>query len=240
MVDRDGVRIAYEDFGGRGPRSSSRRSTDRHVARVEGPGALPGTPRPGRHHRPAGNGRSRPSPEPTAYADVEFVGRHVAVMDAAGIEQAPLVGFCTSVWWALTAAPHPERVSAIVAVAPPRRSSPRDTPSAATTSRFGAGHRGGLGEGQPALLAQGTSGDSWSSSSARCSPSPTRRSRSRTASAGGCRSPATLTRRRVGLGVVGATRPGDAGWPASVPGARGPRRRRPVPAAAIGRASSPS
>jgi len=54
-----------------------------------------------------------------AYADTEFVADTIAVMDAAGVERAVLVGLCTSSWRALlTAVKHPDRVLGVVAMAP--------------------------------------------------------------------------------------------------------------------------
>ena len=119
MVDRDGIHIAYEDFGGPGP-AIVFAPIDPIVTTLAWKAQVPYLARYGRVVTidPRGNGLSDRPLEPTAYADVEFVGDIIAVMDRLGIEQAPLIGICTSVWWStLTAALHPERVSAIVAVA---------------------------------------------------------------------------------------------------------------------------
>ena len=60
----------------------------------------------------------------------------------------------------------------------------------------GAAHRRGLAEGQRSPAGCGTTAASWSSSSPRCSPSRTRPSRSRTASAGAWRPPPRPSSRR--------------------------------------------
>jgi pimeloyl-ACP methyl ester carboxylesterase/predicted glycosyltransferase len=66
-----------------------------------------------------GQGRSDRPDDPEAYRDVEFAGDIVAVLDAAGVDRAVLVGHCSGAWWCtLAAARHPERVSGLVAFAP--------------------------------------------------------------------------------------------------------------------------
>ena len=73
-----------------------------------------------RHYRvitfdPRGNGRSDRPQSAQAYADTEWVADTIAVMDAAGVDRAVLVGLCTSGWRALlTAGQHPDRVLGVV------------------------------------------------------------------------------------------------------------------------------
>jgi pimeloyl-ACP methyl ester carboxylesterase/predicted glycosyltransferase len=68
---------------------------------------------------PRGNGISDRPQSADAYADTEYVADTIAVMDAAGIDRAVLVGMCTSSWWALLAAGlHPDRILGVVAMAP--------------------------------------------------------------------------------------------------------------------------
>ncbi|MGH3180641.1 MAG: alpha/beta fold hydrolase [Streptosporangiaceae bacterium] len=67
---------------------------------------------------PRGNGRSDRPQSADAYTDSEFVADTIAVMDATGVDQAVLVGLCTSVWRSvLTAVLRPDRVLGIVAIA---------------------------------------------------------------------------------------------------------------------------
>jgi len=64
---------------------------------------------------PRGNGRSDRPQSAQAYADTEWVADTIAVMDAAGVDRAVLVGLCTSGWRALlTAGQHPDRVLGVV------------------------------------------------------------------------------------------------------------------------------
>lgn len=68
---------------------------------------------------PRGNGRSDRPRDPADYADRVYAADTLAVMDHLGIRSAALVGLCSSAWWSIvTAAEHPERVAALVAVAP--------------------------------------------------------------------------------------------------------------------------
>ncbi len=64
-----------------------------------------------------GNGRSGRPPRPEDYADAEFVADAVAVLDAAGVDAAYLVGLSAGArWGALLAAAHPERVLGLVTI----------------------------------------------------------------------------------------------------------------------------
>src|SRR6201993_4029888 len=68
---------------------------------------------------PRGNGRSDRPRSPAAYADAVFASDAAAVLDATGTERAVLAAFCSGFPWALLfAAAHPERVAAIVTIAP--------------------------------------------------------------------------------------------------------------------------
>ncbi|GAA5022150.1 hypothetical protein GCM10023258_12140 [Terrabacter aeriphilus] len=68
---------------------------------------------------PRGNGRSDRPRDPAAYADRAYAADTLAVMDHLGIRSAALVGVCSSAWWSIVAAAeHPDRVDALVAIAP--------------------------------------------------------------------------------------------------------------------------
>ena len=95
FVERDGVKVAYEVFGSGLARMS-------RVVTID----------------PRGNGRSDRPQSSAASADTEYVADTVAVMDAAGVDRAVLVGLCSSAWTALlTAALHPDRVLGVVSIA---------------------------------------------------------------------------------------------------------------------------
>ena len=119
FVERDGVKVGYEVFGGGEPavvfppidalvHSRAWKAQVPYLARTSKVVTID----------PRGNGRSSRPPSPAAYADTEFVADTIAVMDAASIDRAVLVGLCTSSWRALlTAALHPGRVLGVVSVA---------------------------------------------------------------------------------------------------------------------------
>jgi pimeloyl-ACP methyl ester carboxylesterase/predicted glycosyltransferase len=66
-----------------------------------------------------GNGRSDRPVEPAAYADAEFVGDVLDVLDATDTERAVLVGWSRGgKWAAYTASLHPDRVHGAVLIAP--------------------------------------------------------------------------------------------------------------------------
>ena len=77
-----------------------------------------------RHHRvvtfdPRGNGASGRPGRPEDYADEHYVADALAVLDAAGVESALLVGLSSGArWGAMLAAEHPERVLGIVMIGP--------------------------------------------------------------------------------------------------------------------------
>jgi pimeloyl-ACP methyl ester carboxylesterase/predicted glycosyltransferase len=119
FIERAGVKIGYEVFGAGEPAlvfapidaivdSRSWKAQVPYLARSSKVVTID----------PRGNGRSDRPQSALAYADAEFIADTIAVMDAAGIEQAVLIGACTSGWRALvTAAMHPDRVLGVVAVA---------------------------------------------------------------------------------------------------------------------------
>src|ERR1700722_7785934 len=118
-VERDGIRVGYEVFGETGP--SLVFITDPIVDSRCWKAQVPSL---ARSHRvvtidPRGNGRSDRPLDPDAYADEQFVGDVISVMDAVRVEQAVMVGICTGGWIALqTAARSPSRVAGIVHIAP--------------------------------------------------------------------------------------------------------------------------
>ena len=134
-----------------------------------------------------------------AYTHLEFADDIAAVFDATGTERAVLVALsCGATWGIQFAADHPERDRS--ASSPSVRRSPLTPghPGArdGIAVRRAARHHRGLGEVQPPLLGTGLPRTSSSSSSARCSTSRTRPSRSRTASAWGSEIAATGAGRR--------------------------------------------
>ncbi|HEY6275127.1 MAG TPA: alpha/beta hydrolase, partial [Streptosporangiaceae bacterium] len=119
FIERDGVKIGYEVFGAGDPpvvfvpidaivQSRAYKAQVPYLARRSRVITID----------PRGNGRSDRPQTTGAYADMEFVADTIAVMDAAGIDRAVLVGMCTSSWRAvLTAVHHPDRVLGVVAIA---------------------------------------------------------------------------------------------------------------------------
>ena len=126
FIERDGVKVGYEVFGAADPAFGA---GDPALVFVPIDGIVHSrawkaqVPYLARTHRvvtidPRGNGRSDRPQSAGAYDDAEFVADTIAVMDAAGIGQAVLVGLCTSGWRALlTAANHPGRVLGVVSIA---------------------------------------------------------------------------------------------------------------------------
>jgi pimeloyl-ACP methyl ester carboxylesterase len=118
FVERDGVKVGYEVFGDGDP-AIVFVPID---AIVQSQAWKAQVPYFARRHKvitidPRGNGRSDRPTDPIAYNDVEYVADTIAVMDAAGVDRAVLVGICTSGWRALlTAATHPDRVLAVVSI----------------------------------------------------------------------------------------------------------------------------
>ena len=64
---------------------------------------------------PLGQGRSEKPEDPTLYRSPCITAEVIAVLDAAGIEKAPLWGYSRGAWLAaMTTIEHPQRVSALV------------------------------------------------------------------------------------------------------------------------------
>jgi pimeloyl-ACP methyl ester carboxylesterase/predicted glycosyltransferase len=119
FVERDGVKVAYEVFGSGEP-AVVFAPTDPIVNSRAWKAQVPYLSREFKIVTidPRGNGRSDRPQTADAYADPEFVADTIAVMDAAGIDQAVLVGICSSSWWVfLAAALHPGRVLGVVSLA---------------------------------------------------------------------------------------------------------------------------
>jgi pimeloyl-ACP methyl ester carboxylesterase/predicted glycosyltransferase len=118
-IERDGVKVGYEVFGHGEPAIVftpidaivHSRAWKAQVPYLAGYSQVVTID-------PRGNGRSDRPRSAAAYADTEFVADTIAVMDAASIQRAVLVGLCSSSWRAvLTAALHPDRVLGIVNIA---------------------------------------------------------------------------------------------------------------------------
>ena len=119
FVERDGVKVAYEVFGAGQP-ALVFAPTDPLVHSRAWKAQVPYLAQAFQVVTidPRGNGKSDRPRSAAGYADTEFVADTIAVMDAAGIDQAVLVGHCTGAWTALlTASLHPGRVLGVVGVA---------------------------------------------------------------------------------------------------------------------------
>ncbi len=120
FIERNGVKVGYEVFG-QGEPAVVFLPTDPIVNSRAWKAQIPYLSREFKVVTidPRGNGISDRPQSADAYADTEYVADTIAVMDAAGIDRAVLVGMCTSSWWALLAAGlHPDRVLGVVAMAP--------------------------------------------------------------------------------------------------------------------------
>jgi pimeloyl-ACP methyl ester carboxylesterase/predicted glycosyltransferase len=118
FVERDGVKVGYEVFG-QGEPALVFVPADAIVHSRAWKAQVPYLARTFRVVTidPRGNGRSGRPQSPRAYADTEFAADTIAVMDAAGIGAAVLIGECISAWRALlTAVLHPGRVLGVVTV----------------------------------------------------------------------------------------------------------------------------
>ena len=121
FIERDGVKVGYEVFGEGGGPAIVFPPVDGIVQSRCWKAQVPYLARKSKLVTidPRGNGRSDRPQSTEAYADTEFVADTIAVMDAAGVDRAVLVGHCTSSWYSfLAAARHPDRVLGIVAVSP--------------------------------------------------------------------------------------------------------------------------
>jgi pimeloyl-ACP methyl ester carboxylesterase len=119
-VVRDGVRIAYEAYGAGTPaillmptwsiiHARHWKSQIPSFARAHTIVTFDGR----------GNGRSDRPAGPAAYADAEFVGDALAVMDALGIDRVVVAGFSMGAGYGLLlAATHPERVAGLICIGP--------------------------------------------------------------------------------------------------------------------------
>jgi pimeloyl-ACP methyl ester carboxylesterase/predicted glycosyltransferase len=128
-VDRAGVPIRYDVYGDGGitvflvppaPITHSRiwKAQVPHLARRYRVVTFDGR----------GNGRSGQPTDPAAYTRAANVEDMVAVLDATETDTAVIVGHCHANWWSLDLATrHPDRVRALVAIAPgvPRLGSPQ-------------------------------------------------------------------------------------------------------------------
>jgi pimeloyl-ACP methyl ester carboxylesterase/predicted glycosyltransferase len=124
-VIQGGVRIGYEMFG-----EGTTTVVFTPVDLIAHSGVWKGqVPFLARRYRvvtidPRGNGRSDRPTDPEAYGGLQYVADVMAVMDAVGVDQAVLVGLCSSAALALhCAAHHPDRVIGVVAFAPGVRDS---------------------------------------------------------------------------------------------------------------------
>ena len=190
-----------------------------------------------------GNGRSdRPAGRRRPTRTDEFAADALAVMDATGDRAARVAGRALvrrAVGDCCSPPSIPSGSTRIVFIAPgASRSRPADPEREAARVRRAARDRRGLGEVQPPLLAAGLPRLPRVLLRASASPSRTRPSRSRTASAGRSRRrPETLADTTRGLGARRQRRAVREHVRArALPDARHPRRRRPVRPARAGRA----
>ena len=192
-----------------------------------------------------GNGRSDRPTETDAYARARVRRRRArrAGRDRHGARRRSSSLSLGAQRALLLAAEHPERVAARRLHRPGAAARRRPRRERAVYSwEDEREHRRGLGEVQPPLLARATTAASSSSSSRRCSPSRTRPSRSRTASAGALETTPRDAHRHRRVGRRCRTRRARASWPGRV---RCPvlvihgRRRRDPPARLAG-SRSPS
>ena len=153
-----------------------------------------------------GNGKSDRPEGVAPYLEHEFAADALAVMDATGTENAVLAGLsCAAHWVTPLAADHPERVLAAIFIGPAVPLAPGHPERAITAAlRGGARRATRAGRSTTATTGRRTTSASSSSSSRRCSPSRTRPSRSRTASAGRSRpTPVTLADTTSAMGLCG-------------------------------------
>jgi pimeloyl-ACP methyl ester carboxylesterase/predicted glycosyltransferase len=119
-IERDGVRIGYEVYGDAEP-TVLLLPTWSVVHSRQWKAQIPYL---ARHARVLtfdgrGNGRSGRPSGVAAYTDQEFTSDALAVMDHTGTDEALLVGYsCGAAFGVLLAVEHPERVSALAAIAP--------------------------------------------------------------------------------------------------------------------------
>jgi pimeloyl-ACP methyl ester carboxylesterase/predicted glycosyltransferase len=138
VVERDGVKVAYEVFGHDGPGLLLIPAAPIGHAR-SWKGLVPFL---SRHSTvvtvdPRGNGPSDRPAGSAAYGPGEMVADQLAVLDAVGLTRAVVVAHCHAVPWALRlAAENADRVSGVVAIAPAIALAPRDEHWAEPTERW--------------------------------------------------------------------------------------------------------
>jgi pimeloyl-ACP methyl ester carboxylesterase len=120
FAERDGVRVFYERFGRAGPAVLLLPTWSIVHARCW----KMQVPYLARHGRvvtfdPRGNGRSDRPRDPEAYAEREFAGDALAVLEATALDRAVVVGWSVGAQRALLLADaHPERVAGIAFIGP--------------------------------------------------------------------------------------------------------------------------
>src|SRR5207247_2390218 len=137
VVQRDGVRVAFEVFGHGEPALLLMPASPITHAR-SWKGIVPSLARrftvvttDGR-----GTGRSDRPRTPECYAPAEVTADLLAVLDAASVDLAFLVAHCHAVPWALClAADHPERVAGLLAIDPAVAVAPRPAAEAEAPGR---------------------------------------------------------------------------------------------------------
>jgi pimeloyl-ACP methyl ester carboxylesterase/predicted glycosyltransferase len=138
VVERDGVKVAYEVFGNDGPGLLLIPAAPIGHAR-SWKGLVPFL---SRHFTvvavdPRGNGPSDRPAGSAAYGPAVMVADQLAVLDAVGLTRAVVVAHCHAVPWALRlAAENADRVSGVVAIAPAIALAPRDEHWAEPTERW--------------------------------------------------------------------------------------------------------
>ena len=195
-VERDGVRVFYEVYGiGGADVPAAADLVDHPLAAVEGADPVPGARAPRRHVRRAGQRPLRPA---VGVRGLRRAGVRARTRSRCWTRPRPtravIVGYSLGAPRGLIlAAEQPERVAGAVFIGPAYSGGGEPLPSALDAVGGRARHRRGLGEVQQALLAARLPRLRRVLLREDASGSRTRRSRSRTASAGGSRrAPETL------------------------------------------------
>jgi pimeloyl-ACP methyl ester carboxylesterase/predicted glycosyltransferase len=118
-IERTGVRVHWERYGSGAP-AYLLLPTWEIVHSRTWKGQIPYLARHGTvvTFDPRGNGRSDRPRDPALYARREYAEDAVAVLDAAGVDRALVVAWCDLGESLILAAEHPERVAAVVEIAP--------------------------------------------------------------------------------------------------------------------------
>jgi pimeloyl-ACP methyl ester carboxylesterase/predicted glycosyltransferase len=116
-VERDGVRVFWERYGG-GEQTILLLPTWHIVHSRSWKAQIPYL---ARHARvltfdPRGNGRTDRPGEPEAYDRRELAGDAVAILDAAGVDRALVVSWCDEGQGLILAAEHPDRVAGLMLI----------------------------------------------------------------------------------------------------------------------------